>query len=35
MTYNNPAHRGLGFVLGVLSLLALWINLALSVFARI
>lgn len=35
MTYNNPAHRGLGFVIGVLSLLALWINLALAVFARL
>jgi hypothetical protein len=35
MTYNNPAHRGLGFVLGVLSLLALWVNVALAVFTRI
>ena len=35
MTYNNPSHRGLGFVLGVVSLLALWVNLALAVIARI
>ncbi len=35
MSYNNPAHRGLGFVLGVISLLALWINLGLTVLARL
>ncbi len=35
LSYNNPAHRGLGFVLGVLSLLALWVNLALAIFARL
>ncbi|MFC3213709.1 MULTISPECIES: MAPEG family protein [Novosphingobium] len=35
MTYNNPAHRGGAFVLGVLFTLALWINLALSIFARL
>jgi hypothetical protein len=35
LTYNNPAHRGLGFVLGVLCLLALWVNVALAVFARL
>lgn len=35
LTYNNPGHRGLAFVLGVVAMLALWINLALSVFARL
>lgn len=35
MTYNNPAHRGGAFVLGVLFALALWINLAVSIFARL
>jgi hypothetical protein len=35
LSYNNPAHRGLGFVLGVFSLLALWIDLALTIFARL
>lgn len=35
LTYNNPAHRGLAFVLGVVFSLALWVNVALSVFARL
>jgi hypothetical protein len=35
LTYNNPAHRGLAFVLGALCLLAFWINLALVVFGRL
>lgn len=35
MTYNNPAHRGGAFVLGVLFSLALWINLGVSIFARV
>jgi hypothetical protein len=35
MTYNNPSHRGIGFILGVLCLLALWVDLAIAVFARI
>lgn len=35
LTYNNPAHRGGAFVLGVAFLLALWINLALAIIARI
>ena len=34
-TYNNPMHRGMGFILGVLSLLALWVNLALAIAARL
>ncbi|MCB2061023.1 MAG: MAPEG family protein [Novosphingobium sp.] len=34
MTYNNPAHRGIGFVLSVLFMLALWIDLALEIFSR-
>ena len=35
LTYNNPMHRGTGFLLGVLCLLALWINLALVIFAKL
>lgn len=35
LTYNNPSHRGGGFVLGVLFMAALWINLGMSVFARL
>lgn len=35
LSYNNPAHRGLSFVLGLVFVLALWITLALAVFARI
>ena len=35
LTYNNPAHRGLAFVLGVVFVLALWVNVALSIFARL
>ena len=34
MTYNNPSHRGLGFVIGVVFVLALWIDLALAIVAR-
>lgn len=35
LTYNNPAHRGIGFSLGTVFLLAFWINIALAVFARL
>ncbi|MFC0206169.1 MAPEG family protein [Novosphingobium soli] len=35
MTYNNPAHRGGAFVLGIVFMLALWLNLAISIFARV
>jgi hypothetical protein len=35
LTYNTPTHRGLFFLLGVGCLLALWIDLALVVFARL
>ncbi len=35
LSYNHPAHRGLGFVLGVVCLLALWIDLGLTVLARL
>ncbi len=35
MTYNNPAHRGIAFMLGVLFTLALWVNLALTICARL
>ncbi|PEQ14675.1 hypothetical protein B2G71_00340 [Novosphingobium sp. PC22D] len=32
MTHNNPAHRGLAFVLGIVLCMALWINVAISIF---
>ena len=35
MTYNNPSHRGLGFVLGMVFMIALWVNLALAICARL
>lgn len=35
LSYNNPAHRGLGFVVGVFCLLALWIDLGSVVLARL
>lgn len=35
LTYNNPAHRGVAFVIGVLFTLALWINLTLTICARL
>ncbi len=35
MTSNNPSHRGGAFVLGVLAMLALWINLGVAVCARL
>ncbi len=35
LTYNNPAHRGGAFVLGVLFSLALWVNVGLAVCAKL
>lgn len=35
LTYNNPAHRGMAFVLGVLFTLALWVNITLSICAQL
>ena len=35
ITYNNPAHRGMAFVVSVLFLLALWINIGLSICAQL
>jgi len=35
LTYNNPAHRGLCFVLGVVFMIALWVNLAIAIIARV
>ena len=35
LTYNNPAHRGLGFVFASFAMLALWVDIAMSVFARL
>lgn len=35
MTYNNPLHRGSAFMLSVAFTLALWINIAVSIFARV
>ncbi|MET0365157.1 MAG: MAPEG family protein [Sphingobium sp.] len=35
MTYNSPNQRGAAFTLSVLGMLALWINLGLSIIARL
>jgi hypothetical protein len=35
MTYNNPSHRGGGFVLGVLFMAALWINIGISICGKL
>lgn len=35
MSYNNPSHRGLGFVFSVPWLLAMWIALAVAIFERL
>lgn len=35
MSYNNPAHRGIAFSLGVVAMLALWINLSVAIFGTI
>ncbi len=35
MTYNNPSHRGGAFVLGAIAMIALWVNVALSIFALV
>ena len=35
LSYNNPSHRGGAFVVGVLFALALWVTLALAIFARL
>lgn len=35
MTYNNPGHRGFGFIIGMLFILALWVTLAYAIFARL
>jgi hypothetical protein len=35
MTSNNPTHRGFGFVIGVVFMLALWVTLAIAIFDRL
>jgi len=35
MTYNNPMHRGMPFVFSGMFMMALWINVAIAVFARL
>ncbi|MBW8784133.1 MAG: MAPEG family protein [Novosphingobium sp.] len=35
LTSNNPSHRGGAFALGVVAMLALWVTLALAIFARL
>ena len=35
LSYNNPAHRGLAFVLGMVFMIALWVTVALHVFAQV
>jgi len=33
LTYNNPAHRGMAFMASMVFMLALWINIGMSIFA--
>ncbi len=35
LTYNNPSHRGGVFMLGVLAMMALWINLGMAICGRL
>jgi hypothetical protein len=35
LTYNNPAHRGIAFVIGVVFAMALWVNVGMAVLAAI
>ncbi|MGE3690120.1 MAG: MAPEG family protein [Novosphingobium sp.] len=35
LTYNNPMHRGMGFILGVLAMLALWVNLGIAICGKL
>jgi hypothetical protein len=35
LSYNNPVHRGMAFVLSMLFMIALWVTIALHVFARV
>lgn len=35
MTYNNPAHRGGAFMVGVLFVVALWINVGMTICAAL
>jgi hypothetical protein len=35
LTYNNPMHRGLAFVLGVLCMLGLWITLGIAICGKL
>lgn len=35
LTYNNPAHRGIAFVLGCFFVIALWVVVAIAVLGRV
>ena len=35
MSYNNPSHRGGAFIIGVLSMIALWINLSMAICGKL
>jgi hypothetical protein len=35
LTYNNPLHRGPAFTLSFLFLIAMWVNIAIDLFARV
>lgn len=35
LSYNNPAHRGGAFVLGMVFMIALWVTVALHIFGRV
>ena len=35
MSYNNPSHRGGAFIIGVLAMIALWVNLGLAICGKL
>jgi hypothetical protein len=35
MSYNNPSHRGGAFIIGVLAVIALWVNLGLAICGKL
>lgn len=35
MSYNNPSQRGGAFIIGVLAMLALWVNVGLAICAKL
>ncbi len=35
MTYNNPTHRGMGFILGAIAMIALWVNVGMAIVGKL